>query len=130
MMVGSELDMDSAEPASYDDYVSASASAVEAKSTVVNLLDLSDRVRFLNPMGFASIVGGERQLSTATASNLLLIILQTIQLRRVKGEVIRVAARDVIIRASIPPYRVTTVELEMSTAEAQRYSEVHLKTLS
>jgi hypothetical protein len=129
-MVGSELDMDSAELASYDDYASALASAVEAKSTVVNLLDLSDRVRFLNPMGFALIVGGERQLLTATASNLLLIILQTIQLRRVKGEVIRVATRDVIIRASIPPYRVTTVELEMSTAEAQRYSEVHLKTLS
>jgi hypothetical protein len=82
LMVRSELDMDSAEPASYDDYVSVSASAVEAKLTVVNLLDLSDRVRFLNP------TGGERQLLTATASNLLPIILQTIQLRRVKGEVI------------------------------------------
>lgn len=72
----------------------------------------------------------KKQLSTATAVNLLPVILQTIQLRRVKGEVIRLNAGNVIIRAAIPPYTVTTAELEMSAAEAQRYAVIHLKALS
>jgi hypothetical protein len=43
-MVGLEINMDLAKLASYDDYVLALALAIEAKLTIVNLLDLSNRV--------------------------------------------------------------------------------------
>ncbi|OBT44326.1 hypothetical protein VE00_05891 [Pseudogymnoascus sp. WSF 3629] len=64
-----------------------------------------------------------------TASAVLLIILSTIQLRRVRGETIVAKGNSVIIGGDIPMYKIVTVEL-MSFIQADRYAAIHMDALS
>lgn len=97
------------------------------KLTSVNLVDFRGYLPYLYPKSFLAIANREKQLSTATAVGLLPIILTLIQLRRVKGQQIEVMGDMVTIGQDIPPYRVTTVELEMSIAEYKAYLAAHEK---
>jgi hypothetical protein len=71
------------------------------------------------------ITNRERQLSTSTAAKILPLVLSLIQLRRVKGQEIDVLGEKAVIGGDIPPYRVTTVELEMRREEYHRYLAIH-----
>jgi len=95
------------------------------KLTTVNLLNLPQYIQFLYPATFLSLTNRERQLSISTAGRILPLILSLIQLRRVKGQEIDVLGKTVVIGSDIPPYRVTTIELEMSLEEYRRYLHIH-----
>ena len=93
--------------------------------TTVNFVDIQHYLMFLYPGTFQSIANKERQLSTSVAAQTLLLILSLIQLYRVKGEEIDVLGTDVVIGGDIPPYKVTTVELEISLDKYQKYLVIH-----
>jgi len=101
------------------------ATEIFDKLTEVNLVNLGHYVKFLFPAAFLSIVNRERQLSTSTAAKILPLILSLIQLRRVKGQEIDVLGEKTVIGGDIPLYKVTTIELEMSRAEYNKYLAIH-----
>ncbi|OBT52966.1 hypothetical protein VE04_08782 [Pseudogymnoascus sp. 24MN13] len=112
------------------EYSEASAKVMGSKMNRVNLEELKRRVKFLNPDTFRHMVVSGKQLSTSIAVSVLPIILDTIQLRRVKGEQIEIAGKAVTIGYNIPMYKVITVELEMGLYEARRYSDIYYKAMT
>lgn len=93
--------------------------------TAVNLVDFESMLPFLNPRVFASLVSKEKQLTTDTAVCLMPPILCTIQIRRVKGQIMTIDNKDLVIGKEIPPYTVVTVEVEMGHKQATDYTEIH-----
>lgn len=71
------------------------------KLTAVTSVDFTELVKFLNPAKFRRIVGSEAQLQTETTSAILPVIVCTIQLRRVEGDIVTVGGRDTIPSTSI-----------------------------
>lgn len=106
-------------------YLEASTELNGDKLTPVNLVDLRQYTKFLEPRNFLSNINQEANLSAATASAILPVILATIQLRRVKGEIIYVGGQEIVIGGDIPPYVATTIELEMPPFAYEQYAAIH-----
>ena len=106
----------------------------EAKDTLadqnqmLNPDNISSFLHLLNPAFFADVAKGSNgnQLDPAVAQKFIPTILQIIQLRKTfADEVVMHDGQRRRIGQSIPPYRITTVELHMNAHQEAEYYPIH-----
>ena len=108
----------------FNDWDQRRTSKGKSTSTVV---DFPDHQYLLRPDSFRKLMrpqAGE-PLDPVTAHRIIRPILRMVQLRRVMASSVEANGETVRVGAGIPPYRITTVELNHLKAQSRSYFDIH-----
>ncbi|KAL8895782.1 MAG: hypothetical protein Q9192_003450 [Flavoplaca navasiana] len=91
-------------------------------------VNLEHYLKFLDPTSFLAVVRtepGQTHVSPDVANLVIPTILRLVQLRRVISDKMMVSGEEMQIGSHIPPYRIVSPELEMSSAQREVYMKAH-----
>lgn len=93
----------------------------------VNVPEIEDKLfEFLSPYNFGLLMAGEKSTRDMNLGAQVIPLPMSIAvLRRVKGTVITVCGKKVVIGGNIPQYHFTTIELRMGAYQRQMYTGTH-----